>query len=319
MSRAHSGKATSLDILEDALNSLYKARKSSLVQKQLKFERIQKKRMIANTKGLRPKTPNPNINYNDDLDEGDDDVFTDSLASSLTLDPVVREPKPRTEELQPSSGQKKAYNYDKVKDTPKLFKGSSESFTALSEMKEDQAAGRAFIDFRKELETWWERNGVKRHDSEARAQMADYLSEQYLSKRLDPLPSSRAVSQIRKNMSDIIEEMGSATDLENNWPAKVFNSVMPGDMGISMRGGPPEKAEDEPGTDVRGPAGHQRRIAMAREEEKMKMKREYEQYMKLKKDTEAHPDNAKVQEYEKLQDEIKSLMSSIATTPQLDD
>ena len=85
-----------------------------------------------------------------------------------------------------------------------------------------------------------------------------------------------------------------------------------------MRGGPEEAQEDEPGTDARGPAGHQRRRAMAREEEKIKMKREYEQYMKLKKNTEEHPDNAKVKEYEKLQDEIKSLMSSISTVPQLD-
>ena len=154
----------------------------------------------------------------------DDDAFVDSLASSLTMDPVASVPNVLGGLDEEDSGprpQKKAFNYDKVKDTPKLFKGSGNSFTALSEQKEDQQAAVAFQDFRNEVETWWNKNNVKRHDTEARADMADYWSETYLTKRLDPLRSSKVVSQFRKNMSNIIEEFASDSDLDKDWPAKV--------------------------------------------------------------------------------------------------
>lgn len=169
------------------------------------------------------------------------------------------------------------------------------------------------------MEAWWKRNVVKRHDTEARAEMADYFSDAYLTKRLDPLPNSKAVSQFRKSMASIIDQFANPEEeMGKDWPAKVFNFEIPGDMGAAMRGGEEEKEVEEVGHDERGPAGHQRRRAMAREGEKQKMKQEYERYMDLKKNTETHPDNNKVQEYERLQDEIKSLMSTINTVPQLD-
>jgi len=154
MSRTRSLHATTLDILEDSLNSLYKARKKGLMAKQAKFERQQKKRMIQNQKGLRPKTPNPNVDYAVDDDDADEEAFVDSLASSLTMEPMASVPHSRSiqaavedEDAGPKK-QVKQFNYNQVKDTPALFKGSSDSFTPLGEMKEDQAAAKAFLDFR---------------------------------------------------------------------------------------------------------------------------------------------------------------------------
>jgi hypothetical protein len=119
--------------------------------KQAKFERQQKKRMIQNQKGLRPKTPNPNVDYTVDDDDADEDAFVDSLASSLTMEPMASVPHSRSIQAAADEGPKgqvKQFNYNQVKDTPALFKGSSDSFTPLGEMKEDQAAAKAFLDFR---------------------------------------------------------------------------------------------------------------------------------------------------------------------------
>jgi len=71
-------KTKTLDILEDCLSTLYKARKSSLQVKALKYERQLQKRMLKNKQSLRPRTPNPKVDYDD---YGDDDMeFVDSLA-----------------------------------------------------------------------------------------------------------------------------------------------------------------------------------------------------------------------------------------------
>ena len=222
-----------------------------------------------------------------------------------------------------SGGKKKAFNDNQLgKGTPKLFKGSTDSFTAISEQKEDNLAGRAFMDFRAEMETWWEKETVKRFDTDSRIEMADYFSEKYLSKALDKLQPSKVVSEVRKKVSSVIEEFASMDGkMDKHWPAKVFNYTIPGQTEAALLGGVTASEEDPvaPGMDSRGPAGHQRRRAMVQEDEKKKMKQQYEQYMKMKQQNDTHPDQSKAKEMESHLDDIKSLLSSISTTPKLTD
>ena len=314
-------KNTTLDILEDCLHTLYKTRKANLHTKAMKYERAHQKRMVKSIGQQRPRTPNPNVDYDDAYGE-DDEAFVDSLASSLTMDPMPAHPSSSSSTItndntinNSGSKQKKAYNYEQVKDPPKLFKTGSESFSTLGDQQDDQKAAQAFLDFRNEVEKWWNDNQLKRNDPGSRSQMADYFSEKYLAKRLDPLPGSKTVAGIRKQMSTVIEEFGSSAVLTPDWPAKAFNFTMPDDLGRTMRGGGTPPPEDVPGTDPRGPAGHQRRIASKKEVEKDIMKKQYEDYAKAKK--EAEKNNAVAQEYEQHLNDIKSLIGNINNIPKL--
>jgi len=249
----------------------------------------------------------------------------DNLASSLTLDPVPAAPiinnnsnSQINNTQSPDTKQRRAYNYDNQKDSPMLFKTGTDTFTSLTAKKEDAKAGQAFIDFRNDIEKWWNDNQLKRNDNDSRGKLADYLTDQYLAKRLDPLPPSKTVSGLRKNMSQIIEEIGSGSALPSDWPAKAFNFEMPDDLANQMRGAPPPEEEEIPGTDKRGPAGHQRRIATKMEHEKEMMKKQYESYARQKKAHDTHEDQTVAKEYEQHLNDIKSLISDIQTTPQLD-
>ena len=56
-------------------------------------------------------------------------------------------------------------------------------------------------------------NAASRQNEEVRGEYADYLTEKYLSNRLDPLPPSRTISAVRKEMLSIIETFAVLTYL----------------------------------------------------------------------------------------------------------
>ena len=68
---------------------------------------------------------------------------------------------------------------------------------------------------------------TKRNDEDQRGNMADHLSEKYLSKKLDPMPSSTTISQYRKQISKIIEALGSqsGSNIGADWCDKHFETV----------------------------------------------------------------------------------------------
>ena len=56
--------------------------------------------------------------------------------------------------------------------------------------------------------------------------MADYLTDEYLSKQLDPLPPSKVTSSYRKFMASIIEKLASSNgNLPASWCDEVFNEM----------------------------------------------------------------------------------------------
>ena len=55
-------------------------------------------------------------------------------------------------------------------------------------------------------------NAASRQNEEVRGEYADYLTEKYLSNKLDPLPPSRTISAVRKEILSIIETFAVLND-----------------------------------------------------------------------------------------------------------
>lgn len=61
-------------------------------------------------------------------------------------------------------------------------------------------------DFKKELKEWWATSAtIKRGDEDAREEYADFLTEKYMCQKLDVLPPSESISKIRKEVCNTIE------------------------------------------------------------------------------------------------------------------
>ena len=96
------------------------------------------------------------------------------------------------------------------------------AFATLDEKKNDLAAATFFEEFKIELCTWWANNNLKHSDEDARTDLADFLTEKYMSQKLDPLPPSKIVSNTRKKMMEIIEELAKPGLLPHDFTDIVF-------------------------------------------------------------------------------------------------
>lgn len=108
----------------------------------------------------------------------------------------------------------------------KILQGSNEAFHPNEQHGGDLKVVEIFNEFKKELETWFNNEKGKRDDIDARGNMADHLTNKYLSKKLDPLPMSQTTSNFRKRISKVIEELASAVGmLPANWCDKVLGTM----------------------------------------------------------------------------------------------
>merc|ERR1711916_377659 len=96
------------------------------------------------------------------------------------------------------------------------------TFATLDEKKNDLAAATFFEEFKNELCTWGAKNNLKYSDEDARTDLADFLTDKYMSKKLDPLPPSKIVSNTRKRMMEIIEELAKPGLLPHDFTDVVF-------------------------------------------------------------------------------------------------
>jgi type II secretory pathway component PulJ len=78
------------------------------------------------------------------------------------------------------------------------------------ELSNNQKAELLYAEFEKELSQWWQKAGDKRNDEEARGEYADYLTDKYMCQKLDAFPPSKEITAIRKKMYKTIEDF--ATD-----------------------------------------------------------------------------------------------------------
>ena len=268
----------------------------------------------------------------------------------------------------------------------KLFQGSQSTFQDQEQQAADLHVVEVYNAFRDELTQWFTRDPVRRNDVEARGDMADYLTDNYLSQKLDPLPPSKVTSTYRKYISRIIEELASSSgNLPANWCTTAFDNMptpegnhlkltknsakdqlkemhqkqkslekelsvnkklnfgLDDDSNSDKGGGGTKRVkfqgegdddDNEEGGGEEG-TGNEFSDAMRKissmdsktergshgptrkdpEEEKERIKKQYELYNRKKKniESEGKPDDEKAAQSQALQDDIRSLLSTIQT------
>lgn len=192
-------------------------------------------------------------------------------------------------------------------------------FASLEEQKNDQIAADIFAAFKKELRHWWQSNPTKRSDEDIRGDLADDLTERFLCQRLDPLPASRVVTNIRKTMSQVIEEFASQGTL----PSEIITPEEEKKVLEPVTKYAKEKqdlelkaiAEEKERRERQQKESQESQVRRA-EQEKQRIKEQYEGYMKLKNQTKSveKSDGKQEEELENHLDDIRSLISSIKGT-----
>jgi hypothetical protein len=218
---------TSLDLLEECLLTIYEIRKNSkgLKRNQLKAAPIEKgsgsenkkesargpvaerKTSFQERERVISEAPSPSIsraasNLNDlpYLPRGSSK--RDLTAATAATPSSSSQSKSLTGTATSSSS---ASSIPSAASTSSTMKG----FASLDDQKHDRAAIEIFEAFKKEIRLWWTSNPTKRTDEDIRGDLADDLTERYLCQRLDPLPASRVVTNIRKTISTVIEDFAS--------------------------------------------------------------------------------------------------------------
>jgi hypothetical protein len=116
---------------------------------------------------------------------------------------------------------------DKKARAAKLLQGAPDTYGGREELQNDFNAATIFEEFRNELTKWFKSNPAARNDVDQKGTYADYLNDKYLCEKLDPLPPSITISNVRKNISNIVEKLASSGMLSADWPEKTFAKLMP--------------------------------------------------------------------------------------------
>lgn len=124
-------------------------------------------------------------------------------------------------------------------------------------------------------------------DEEELESACTYLIEKYFTDNLDKLPPSSELSVIKRKISSAIEELAAGNFAKHkNTTANVKDT-----------------AEFSPQPFNRGPK--------SMESEQRNIKKQYESYMLLRKKAQNNSEASTIEEYEKLNSEIKNVLSSI--------
>lgn len=184
------GPLTSIDLIEECLTDIYRTRKASLRDKARITEKNIKKRSEQHTAVK-------HVSHFFDEDDSDEDT---KVAAAPTKAPT--RPAATTSSSGPASNPP----------TPRQSK-----FATIEDKENDAIAVAAYESFRAQLCNWYTKNPTKRLDDEHRAELADFLTEHYMCKQLDPLPPSRGVTSIRRQMCRVIEDFASTGELPKDF------------------------------------------------------------------------------------------------------
>ena len=307
-------RPNSIDILEESLLLAYTARKKSIEQR---LRSTRNKAQRSNRYGAKSRTRSsttPRRQYSDETvhdNDQDDDV------PQLSVSPTTSRPPPAlsssssvTQTNTHVSSSPKRHTQDKKSTTrPPL----STAFSTLEDQLHDKEAAEIFEAFKKDLSHWYKTNPLKRSDEEIRGDVADDLTERYLCQRLDPLPASRVVTNIRKVVSQIIEEFAATGVL----PLEMSGEKKTGQDGPVTKYAQQKAVAEMEAQRAAAEAEAKRKATIEKNAadraaaEKKRMKEQYEQYMALKRQSADTEDNKKANEIETHLDDIRSLISSI--------
>lgn len=131
--------------------------------------------------------------------------------------------------------------------------------------------------------------------------------------KMDPLPASRTVTHIRKTMAQIIENFACDGEL----PADITGEIVVKSKKKPITAYDIMKAKEDAEKQASESYQRKREEARANEtgkdrenNERNKIKDQYENYMRLKSKAVNHEDNVKEKEIESHLDDIKSLIST---------
>ena len=208
-----------------------------------------------------------------------------------------------------------------AEDNPNLLSSTSEY---------DKVATKALHDFKAEFQSL-KADSVKHKGSQGKNAVADYLTEKYLSQRLDTLPTSSIVSRVRKEVAGLIEQFIESSPRSSELHAKASApAILEGaaissaytdladqvqQFHLSSASAPDIKAlASKTSSHLDGLRGMQSPIVLSEDDEKRRIKRQYAEYLKLKRDTRgiAGPIEGEEATLESTVADIKTLLSSLS-------
>ena len=292
----------SLDLLEDCLKKIYWARKSNLLAR---IKRSKEKR--DNYKSEFALYGDESTDKSVALENHDETINTAIFGSNR--EGIEEERVPFISISSPSK--------IPIHATP-INKSQYLGLKKTKTHKDDAAAVSLYEFFLTEVSKWLKSNPQGGKDENLRGEFADFLVDKYLSSKLDIFERSEMVANIRKQVSNDIEEFASVgtppcrnQDILSKKQNLINSSVQQPsqsssqeelnensiDDSISMKA-PPTMAAKPPKQDKE-------------KQQQEKVKSQYENFVTTKKRVSLHPDVKIMQEYSDLNQDIQSLLSSL--------
>jgi hypothetical protein len=330
-------EVTSIDLLEECFSTIYQIRKCSKALK--RNQRSQRDTKIEPTRNSPAGGAGKSIFFEEGVSESSPSL---SGASSSNLNnlpylprggskrdiPAAAPPPSKTLLSQTTTPSPSPFStfLPSAPSAPSISASSStmKGFATLEDQKHDKTAIEIYDAFKKEIRHWWVSNPAKRSDEDLRGDLADDLTERYLCQRLDPLPASRVVTNIRKTISTVIEDFASG---DGTLPAEILSpadETVSGTAGsgtgtVMTQGGKDKQAaelkarHEENERKLNHEKGVQENTVTRAEAEKRRIKEQYESYMKIKNQAKGveREDEKREADLEDHLDDIRSLISSI--------
>jgi len=203
-----------LDKLEECLEMIHRSRKAMLqarIRRTNQRQQRKKDKNMGSTRSRQYADSSQFLNVTDQ--EREDERLLDDFADRFNIAPPPQEIIPPTMDT-------------------KLFQGTL-AFDSHNTLTHDLQASKVFDDFRDELQKWWKDNKALRQNEDTRGNQADFLTDKYMCGKLDPLPPSKIVSGVRKEISRIIEEFASDGELPHDFGDIVFQ-INSDNLGVSQ-------------------------------------------------------------------------------------
>lgn len=321
-----STKLNSIDLLEDCLNSIHRCRKNYLTDriKRLCFHGSDQN--LENIVGDRSSTQQPRVDKQREVA---------GTAHSLQSG-ACRESYPSESYASLSLHSSKYTEFQGSCKNNECADSISFSTSFLDEKAEE-----ALVSVKEEIISWASKNPTKVDDEDARGDFADFLTEKYLCNILDPMPSSSAISRVRRQLSLDLDSfvLSGPASIPTSMCSEALEALLPHNQNSKIGAADiilPDKERVNAGSQIvdstsavnskgnkkaatlsKTPHRPQnqdialKKIEMQRQAEKTKIKDQYEKFRKLKAESEVAGRNDDIKRAEDNLDDIRSLLTSL--------
>jgi hypothetical protein len=193
VSRLDSGgkTLTSIELLEECLSAIHRCRRSSL-EDRLRSHRRNAASVSASKAAVK------------------DGQAATAYHRNVTVSKIVRQesaevPIRSINETAAATAPSPASKARKMPSTDSIKDDDDHDDTPNNAHLNEDIAVKAINELKDEINSWWEKNPKKRLDEDERGDFADFMTEKYLCQVLDPLPPSKKVSAVRKDVSQMLE------------------------------------------------------------------------------------------------------------------